>query len=326
MSSQSQMAEQTIAASSLIPPAPEDASATHPMLLSLPDEVLGRVLQFLSSSKEALCACALTCKSFLPGTRIYLLSNLTLQSYDDFSAYLHDSYTTPALASYVRRLRIRNVGRDAQVHWEWPVQVPLLLGSRLGPRLQEFSLACPLMDPHPTFFVSLSFFVQVTTLELAGPIYLSLFDLIRTISSFPSLENLTMNLDGIRWPHFVGDCTGSTLEPLRLLRSKLHLRSLSVLSVDSQITELVDWIISSPSVSTLRKLWFEFWDAGVIEAISRLITACGSSLEDLTLDSCCGGISADILGWYQLLLISLRKIFSEMCLFNCRAARSCRLV
>ncbi|KAH8099890.1 hypothetical protein BXZ70DRAFT_224998 [Cristinia sonorae] len=287
--------------------ASDDTHACHDAVL--PVEILERIVDYLSlnGSVADLRSCALTHRVLLPRARLYVFTTLTLRSQDAFANYLttlrSGKLTGSSIASYVQRLRVRNVGRDAQKWWSWPVHIPMLLGPWLV-NLAELCMSCPIMDPHPTFFVSVaSYFTKVHTLELAGPVHLSVYNLIRMISAFPSLEALTVNLDGVRWPNLTPeDLLAMQPDPgmfLRLpqkLRQKLHLRSLSVASVDPQISYLIDWIIDGPSVTTLRTLWFEFWDEQVLGPVGQLVSACGASLEDLTLDSCCGPVSASALG------------------------------
>jgi len=165
-------------------------------------------------------------------------------------------------------------------------------------------MAYSIIDPEETFFISVSLppFSNVATLVLSGPLYMSSYDFMRMISSFQSLEHLTVNLDGVQWttPGSTGrdDPMGSGDRG----SFKLSLRSLSVRSVDEHLSELVEWIITSPSAQTLHTLWFEFWDEGMLEPVGRLVSACGSVLQDLTLDSCCGAVSGVALGHVDLSL------------------------
>ncbi|TCD65579.1 hypothetical protein EIP91_002463, partial [Steccherinum ochraceum] len=277
------------------------ASTPTLSILSLPTEILDRMVDFLSPNTRDLSSCALAHRTFLRLTRQRVFTTVTLQSSDALERFVAlcsppSSSSSPAIKSSIEQLKIRNLERH---DWTWPSRIPVLLGSGQLTRLRELQILCSIVDLDVMFFSSLEHFVRLETLVLAGPNFMCVSELIRRISSLPALTHLTLNLDGIRWSPVPRDLISSPLNGnTRHVSPCLRLTSLSITAVDPRMSELVDWLIGTST--SVDMLWIEFWDEAVLEDVGRLISACGDALKDLTLDTCSEGVSAGALDHVDL--------------------------
>ncbi len=245
-----------------------------------PPSIFSRIIDLSADSTSSLQLCAVICHSWLTRCRFHIFAPLVLSSEKSMNRYVDLVRTNPLLATFARSLRVHQ-SHPEEEDISWPTLIPVLLGRLLG-TLQVLEFACPLVCVHPSFFASITQLRAVTSLSISGPIFLTFSGFTRLVSSFPSLSHLRANLDGI---------SGWENRPVLSKHpvSRLHLVVLEVRDTDGHLGDLTDWLLETPTTTSLHTLWFEFKEEEQIEPISRLIARC-ELLQKLTLNLTSGDV------------------------------------
>ncbi len=162
------------------------------------DDPQGTFLHNVSKlRREALLACALTCRSWRVRSLSHLYAHILLYTREDLDRLSAFFRARSTLATYVRTLTASTTPMDNSNFIgpcvEWTHLVPLSLSSILS-NLDTLSLGnCDWNALHPSFFMFASKFATVTKLDLGMINLRTSRELVEFISSFHSLSYLTLS-------------------------------------------------------------------------------------------------------------------------------------
>lgn len=229
------------------------------MPTALPPEIYDIVLGFLHSDKDALQACSLTCKAWLPASRYHLFDKIVLAPSDvlAFLEYVDSSSST--VATIVRRLVVQRSVYS---------MMRALRNKHITPRadhlkahfrgLRSLTLSEVFWGVLPSDIrYTLSELVAVTELNLHRVNFETLHQAVQFISAFPALEHLSFKQWAMQVPDVAMD---SYLVTAPKLAQKYPLRiHIDCLNLDrpKSIVHMIQWLVvqePSPSIQldTLR--------------------------------------------------------------------------
>ncbi|GBE83251.1 hypothetical protein SCP_0502990 [Sparassis crispa] len=183
-----------------------ETGRTHQPVVVLPPEIFDHIIDFLWDDPSALAACSLTCRTWLPTTRLHLFRSVTLGG-AHHCAQLNALLDASAAAStgiprYIRELCILTPWMDEHGHLNHLGQGLTLLLPRLR-AVQHLALANVLWNPSfsPTTKQEeecfLTFSPAVRTLRLSFVDFENPHDLLRFLSAYPQLR--TVHMSNVSW-------------------------------------------------------------------------------------------------------------------------------
>lgn len=239
-------------------------------------------------------ACSLTCRSWVPTTRLHIFRTVRLTSESSctqLAALLKDS---PVIARCVRKLTIsaqysgvgadnRATEDDGWVNGSAEIARALGVHSRVNTlalsRLRWSSLAQDTRNAYEAVFRS------VKTLLLFEVRFHASGDVLQFLDAFPNLEELYFH--AVSWDHESPAPTPSESAPdwlsVQPPSDKMHLTYL-FLDPRSSPTLVTEWILSHPSEQKLRTIQLCWREMDNTKALGDLLRVSGSSLERLQVE------------------------------------------
>lgn len=251
-----------------------DVPSSQSIMPPIPPELCDHVVDFLHHDLSSLRECSLTCRAFIPTTRVHLFHTISLHTPKLCTAFGRLLDMSPYLGYYVRELSIARLGARTGMEkhsdvadFEAGELLSLILHHLSGVQTLEFYLT----DLPQTFRPQCH--APLTELSLVACSFSAFDDFVDLFYSFPRLEHL--HLDTIRWNTRPLDLRPHPVSP--------KLRRLTV-GRDADLCLLVEWLLTG-------ELYHEIDSISVrctseLEAIAAgvLLEALGPSLQDLTLD------------------------------------------
>ena len=151
--------------------------------LRLPVELCETVIDFVAGSGDVktLCACALTCHSWAPRSRLYLYKSITLRTLSDLDAVVSRLKFAPALWSRIKTLVIDVRGDPA--HQRWAFAVPMRLAPMIR-NLERLRLdSVDLSLAYGDFYKGLLLWQGISQLTLVDIQYTRHFQLVHPVSA-----------------------------------------------------------------------------------------------------------------------------------------------
>ncbi|KAK7691406.1 hypothetical protein QCA50_004805 [Cerrena zonata] len=244
---------------------------------SLPVEVWERVIDFcaeysyIARDARILRSCALTCRSWAPRSHYHLFYYITIKSESSLLRLASIIRTSPTRAEYVRYLQAGSTFNvDQPLAHRYPALLPIKLAFRLH-NLKGIHLQSYPPDSHDVS--KLSAFKSVTQLTLTGCIFTTFNDFVKLVQAFGNLCDLRIRTTGD-----TKKLSSFNPEILRTpVAKQLKIKALTVhVSLISKafFTNLVSWILTTPTITTLDKL-----------SIQALISGLGGSLSQLGVEN-----------------------------------------
>lgn len=260
---------------------------------SLPVEVWERVIDFcaeysyIARDARILRSCALTCRSWAPRSHYHLFYYITIKSESSLLRLASIIRTSPTRAEYVRYLQAGSTFNvDQPLAHRYPALLPIKLAFRLH-NLKGIHLQSYPPDSHDVS--KLSAFKSVTQLTLTGCIFTTFNDFVKLVQAFGNLCDLRIRTTGD-----TKKLSSFNPEILRTpVAKQLKIKALTVyVSLISKafFTNLVSWILTTPTITTLESLtiicnnmvtWFETPENKL--SIQALISGLGGSLSQLVI-------------------------------------------
>lgn len=249
----------------------------------LPPELMDETIDYLWDDHKALEACSLTCRSWVPSSRLHLFRTVRVRSAEDCTKLSVLLQSSPIIAHCVRKLTIdaeyKGVGEDGTLSEDdsWVNEAAGLLSkfhrvhTLALSRLKWTSLS------YSTRNAFTSVFNTVKTLLLFEVQFYASGDVLHFLSRFPVLSELYFH--GVSW-----DREMPSPEPEnRHVGEHMDLTYL-FLDPKSSPTLVTEWLLSHPSEKKLRTIqlcWREFENT---EALGALLQNSGSDLECLRVE------------------------------------------
>ena len=163
---------------------PEASSSSVP---SLPPEIWDAVICHLHADNEALIACCLTCRAWLPTSRYYLFRHVRLKTRKSYASFLDSLQHSPDVLGWIKRLTITESSRSSHHPFDVsPMLVHLPNITHLHLRVAWAVSVCA-----PSLLASGIVFPSLTTLILRGGVY-DAQEMPLLLSAFPMLSNLRL--------------------------------------------------------------------------------------------------------------------------------------
>lgn len=268
----------------------------------LPPEVIDEALDHLWNDPNTLKACALTCRSWTPTTRLHLFRTVLLSSLSStarFSALLDSQLV---LARCVRKLSITaqyassaggDVAAERLVEDDGWVNacagIARTLGSATGGRVHTLALSrlrWSALEPS-TRAAFYDLFRTVRTLILFEVRFHASGDVLEFLNAFPNLDELYFH--AVSWDHEsaapldVVPTEPASVQTQMELKEKMHLSYL-FLDPRSSPTLVTEWILSHPSEQRLRTIQLCWRELENTKSLGDLLQASGTSLERLQIE------------------------------------------
>lgn len=179
-----------------LPPPHRSSTPNHTMSkpTTLSVEVWEHIIDIVSqtflqfSRRQTLSACALTCRSWVPRSRLHLYSSVFLDT-DQIKAFIVSMALNPSNGRFVRRLVLRGT-YDRPKRQADLILVPVRLPDRL-PNLVHISFFDIRFSVlHSSFFDHLCRFRKVRCIVCSGATSSSLHRVAQLVRCFPRLERL----------------------------------------------------------------------------------------------------------------------------------------
>ena len=154
---------------------------------SLPPEIWDTVIRHLHADNEALIACCLTCRAWLPTSRYYLFRHVRLKTRQAYASFLDALQQSPELPGWIKRLTITESSRSPAHPFDVSPMLVRLTGiTHLHLRAAwAVSVCAPfLLEPDVVF-------PFLTTLILRGGMY-DAQEMPLLLSAFPMLSYLRL--------------------------------------------------------------------------------------------------------------------------------------
>lgn len=264
----------------------------------IPPELRDEVIDQLHADRNALKACGLTCRAWLPRSRYHLFRSITLDPGHIGDAFRRLIHSSPIIATYVKDVEILgNSGTrspwDSNPFISWPTlkQAPRGRGDTAAvetaawlqrvlpsstPSLQKVvSLKLTALTLSGSVTVALSpHFSCVTELVLDGCRGVAFADVVGLLNSLPRLK--TLRLLSAQWLPGHSSFTETSQQ------SVIRLRRLEI-SRKIDVAPLVSWMLSANVHVEMVSLSCSLSGPKSVSAIRDLLHATGSTLEYLTI-------------------------------------------
>lgn len=176
-------------------------SHTMPRLTTLSIEVCEHIIDILAQDlgycegdQETLVACALTCRSWYPRSRLRLYSSVHLDT-RQIKAFIASVTSKPSNGRFVRHLELYGISTKPEDQADL-ILVPVQLPDRLPNLIHISFYRIKFSVPHSSFFAHLRRFGKVRYIRCDDATSSSLHRVAQLVRSFPSLERFY--LDGWR--------------------------------------------------------------------------------------------------------------------------------
>lgn len=269
------------------------------MPASLPQEAIVRILDSLFQDRQTLSNCALVCRQWRIPCRYNLFYRLAISHRASFELLVHIR-DEPHIAHAFDNVRSLQLWDDKDKPW---IHLFTDMFYRRLPQMHFLTLGDFMWDIlplDPSFGATGTRFPAVTTLKLANGRFHSFGDFRRLVCSFTQLIHLYV--ENVEWRAMTNAYGATSVDPgLHLLWFKSHSKN--------AISELVDWLVASPSTDTLSdiQIWEQYSDD--LPEVQRLTKAVGPKLEhfQVSLQFWTRGASADrFLPAAQLIFVLLQ--------------------
>ncbi|KAH9921784.1 uncharacterized protein B0H18DRAFT_537710 [Fomitopsis serialis] len=245
-----------------------------------PLEVFEDIIDAMNT--RTLLAAAQVCAAWYPRAMRNLYYAIEISGRRSFDILFKQRRTSPYVKQWLattRELRVRDGSTIAvQVGGRNPRflhALPPALGHALF-RVQRLAISGLRGDEHPTFFLGLSQFSSVVSLELSLCSLNHISQLRRIIYTFPLLTTLTLEDIQIA-PHDTVSSVGASFRS----PSDVHLRHLHITA--HRKPEFIDWIAQSDLCASIEDLtiWLLVQDESARQSVGALLKSAGSSLTQL---------------------------------------------
>ncbi|KAK7685101.1 hypothetical protein QCA50_011938 [Cerrena zonata] len=288
----------------------------------IPPELSDYTIDFLHDDIPSLRACALTCRSWLLASRFHLFDTVRVHSAQDLDKLVALVSSTNGhsqdIVSCIQTLSVSKASPASTsphttdrslAHWE--ASLPTVLSPQL-PYLSSLHIDSFLSFWQPSSFSLSSFsqFTSVRNVHLSNSSLKSFQDLRSLLGKLPQVDDLW--LDNVTFgneqifsnSYLLGladdqpegqERTGNsplasgTSTPRPWLGINTHpaydLVSLTSLRIDRNpkpIAVLLGWLLTTPSVQTLRNIAFSALENHDLDAVNTFLGVVGGSLESLT--------------------------------------------
>lgn len=253
---------------------------------TLPLEVQERILDFLAGlidtgSREALTACLLTCKAWIPRCRFHLLHEVSLRGRQEVFAFSTLFKSNPRFQNKVAYARIKTRTPSGTGATSQSMEHLSSFAARFSGRLPasyDLSICDAQLRPsnlHPDTFLHLSGFASLRQLLLKNVTFKTQMMLNRTICAFPGLALL----------QFTDIVILDDAQGLPLVVSHNHRPNIRHLGVDGSaetLRRILDFYAAASFAATLRTLVLGYRTAVPLRELSssvqRLLNSAGQSL------------------------------------------------
>lgn len=256
----------------------------------LPPELVDETIDHLWDDPVSLKACSLTCRSWVPSSRLHLFHTVRLRNATECTRFTSLVANTSSIARCVRRLTLSAEYRGVDARGQ-PVEDDgwIDAAAELVPKLERVSTLglsrvrwSALKPETRTAFRGL--FKNVQTLFLFEVRFDTSKAVLDFLSAFPVLTSLYFH--GVSWDD---DLLGrATLEDLKALNyGAEHGRmQLSYLFLDtrSSPTLVTEWLLNHPTEQRLRTIQLCWRELESMKSVGDLLHASGASLERLQIE------------------------------------------
>lgn len=251
----------------------------------LPPELCDRIIDYLFCDRCALSACALTCRAWLPASRLHLFRHVRLQA-STIPSFLCVLMETPAIGAYVEDLMILTGSQG--------FTIPDIAQMKTLQMLKEIFDRLPAVKTLkvPVFFrisvmetlILSALSKSLQAISFSGLFITDLQALSELLASFPHLQSVGFSNE-VLWlpvvrlpPHRAGHAIPSL--PLRHLRISVPPREHGA----EEFVKWLDWRFRLPEVrSACIRYGEQFRSRGHPTGVSQLLSKLGPSLEKLEL-------------------------------------------
>ncbi|KAI1791714.1 hypothetical protein LXA43DRAFT_920061 [Ganoderma leucocontextum] len=254
--------------------------------IRLPPELCDQTIDHLWDDLDALRACSLTCKDWLPSSRYHLFRNVRLRHSDDVTRFRALIKSNPSIAPCVRKLSLSaEYDRSAPDGVTPEDDAWVNSAAELFPMLQHVAtLALARVRWHAlsgrTRAAFLAMFKSVRQLFLFEVSFDASRDVFAFLSAFPALHELYFH--AVSWatdspsPFELDEPPPShDEEPPRMQLSYLFL------DPTSSPTLVTEWLLRRPGEHSLQTIQLCWRELDSTKAVGDLLRASGSSLESL---------------------------------------------
>lgn len=252
----------------------------------LPPEIFDETIDHLWDDPKSLEACSLTCRAWVPTSRLHLFRTVRVRSAEDCTSLSSLLESSPVIARCVRKLTIcaEYPGYDGEARRteddSWINDASGLLKKLT--RVNSLALSrlgwSSLLPGTKLAFAEL--FKAVKTLFLFEVRFDASGDVLDVLSAFPELNELYFH--GVSWTH--ESPTPQLLAPRHEGdEERMHLTYL-FLDPRSSPTLVTEWLLNHPSEQRLRTIQLCWREIENTKALGDLLQASGSALERLTIE------------------------------------------
>lgn len=196
--------------------------------IRLPVEVWEIVIDFACSDDnyrryDTLRACALTCRAWLPRSRVNLFRRVRFRRPNQVNRLLHLISDYPVLADNVLELHVTPA--ETHKHGWFPfANAPLVQKLKNVRKLRLSEVQWNALPP--TYYTFIGKYARVSSMELANVVFHSARDFLHLLWALPALERLDCGLN-----HFTQPCTPGDCEKLMSIRRPSACSRLEYLSL-----------------------------------------------------------------------------------------------
>ncbi|KAI0928933.1 hypothetical protein AcV5_006345 [Taiwanofungus camphoratus] len=256
-----------------------------------PPELFDETIDHLWDDPKTLKACSLTCRDWVPSSRLHLFRTMRIYTAADCARFGALLKSASVIAQCVRTLTIsaeyngvdsegRAVEDDAWVNTAVGFLAKLTRVNTLGLARVRWSALLP--ETQDAFF---DMFRCVRTLFLFEVRFNASRDVLDFLSAFPYLGELYFH--GVSWAHNsprpmipIGKNAGTSMS------NEQGRMQLTYLFLDprSSPTLVTEWLLSHPSEQHLRTIQLCWREIENMKAVGDLLNASGASLEKLQIE------------------------------------------
>lgn len=258
----------------------------------LPYEIWEGIIDWLLSDRQALRACAVTCRAWYYPCMINIMHTIILSRRAQLDCLRALLVAKPYLAGFVHTLYItRNRGSKAAPHL---AAFPSVLVGKL-PKLKTILVDGCSWDAtafHPTFYWLLSEFKSVTELCFIHTTFSNIEQFGRVVCAFPNLS--TLSCHGACWAK-ARDFNWTAYKPpgrrVRLTHLTLNPRHNS----RQRMVDTVQWLLKvaqNDNLTTISLPAIMIEDAEAI-GVGQLWKSAGPALRELSMDFDASGLTAE---------------------------------
>jgi hypothetical protein len=232
-------------------------------LLSLPQELIDMIIDFLLDDKQALKACSLTSRAFLAASRLHLFTQMRLATVGRHSDNRRDPLlanflflfinSSPSILPFVRSLRIDSVEPSGDAT---PYDMRNL---KALPKLKSLSVTGTVFDPALSLPPPEPWCRQITSLSMDSQGFCDFDKFAAFIVLFTSLERLALN--NMLW--FFGHALDSHCG----LPSTLH--TLDLQSCNN--LQLLEWLLLHDPMPSLHTIVLTYQDLNELFVVTNKI-------------------------------------------------------